>query len=144
MGTELVRMGITLSSNLLDNFDEVIKKRGYSTYSEAIRDAIRKFISEYEWIDDFKGRHAGTATIIYDHKRRGLSDDLVNLQHEDFQLTRSSVNIYVGQDNFLEIIFLDGDGEKIKELSKAMTFLKRVKFSDISTISMAKKPDSSN
>jgi CopG family transcriptional regulator, nickel-responsive regulator len=46
MGTELVRMGITLSSNILDNFDEVIKKRDYSTYSEAIRDAIRKFISD--------------------------------------------------------------------------------------------------
>jgi CopG family transcriptional regulator, nickel-responsive regulator len=139
MGTELVRMGITLSSNLLENFDEVAKKRGYSTYSEAIRDAIRKFISEYEWIDDFKGHHAGTATIIYDHKRRGLSDDLVDIQHKYYHLTRFSVNVYIGRDDCLEIIVLDGDGGEIKELSKSMASLKGVKFSDISTISMAKK-----
>jgi CopG family transcriptional regulator, nickel-responsive regulator len=141
METELVKIWVSLPNTFRGTFNEVVKKRGYATYSEVIRDAIRNFISDYEWIDDFKGHHAGTASIIYDPTKYGLSDALAGAQHKYSHLTRFSVNVYVGQDDCLEIVVLDGNGEEIKKLSKDMTAIKGVKFSELSIVSMAKKPD---
>ena len=55
METELMRIGVSLPDTLLSKFDEIIEKRGYSSRSEGIRDAIRSYISYYEWMGDIKG-----------------------------------------------------------------------------------------
>ena len=46
-----MRIGVSLPDNLLGKFDEITKKRGYSSSSEGIRDAIRSYISYHEWMD---------------------------------------------------------------------------------------------
>ena len=52
---ELSRIGISLPKHLLDQFDEIINYRGYSSRSEGIRDAIRSYIQHYKWMADVKG-----------------------------------------------------------------------------------------
>jgi CopG family transcriptional regulator, nickel-responsive regulator len=139
MEPELVKIWVSLPNTLRGTFIEVVNKRGYATYSEVIRDAIRNFITEYEWINDFKGHHTGTASIIYDSTKEGLSDALTDTQHKYAHLTRFSLNVNIGRDDCLEIVVLDGNGEEIKELSKRITGLKGIKFSELSTVSIAKK-----
>ena len=39
---ELARIGIAIPEDLLEEFDRLIKKRGYKTRSEAVRDLVRK------------------------------------------------------------------------------------------------------
>ncbi len=46
--SETVRFSISIKDKLLENFDELIEKKGYGNRSDAIRDMIRKFISESE------------------------------------------------------------------------------------------------
>ena len=46
-------VSISLTSKLLKKLDRFMKERGYSSRSEAIRDAIRDFLSEYE-LDRFR------------------------------------------------------------------------------------------
>ena len=58
-----MRIGVSLPGTLLNKFDEIIEKRGYSSRSEGIRDAIRSYISYYEWMGDIKGHRVGTVTI---------------------------------------------------------------------------------
>src|SRR5450759_5440764 len=41
MEDQLMRIGVSIPSRLLSAFDNVINERGYSSRSEAIRDAIR-------------------------------------------------------------------------------------------------------
>ena len=41
MEKRLMRIGISLPGELLDKFDKSLQKRGYSSRSEGIRDAIR-------------------------------------------------------------------------------------------------------
>lgn len=53
--TELMRIGISLPDTLLSKFDEIVEKRGYSSRSEGMRDAIKSYISHYEWVNDVKG-----------------------------------------------------------------------------------------
>ena len=139
METELMRIGVSLPDNLLDKFDEIIGKRGYSSRSEGIRDSIRNYISNYEWMNDTKGHRTGTISIIYEHTKRGLSNSIADIQHHYSHIIKSSVHIHLDHDNCFEVIVLDGEGEKIKELAEAIMALKGVKFSKLSTVAADEK-----
>ena len=139
METELMRIGVSLPDNLLDKFDEIIGKRGYSSRSEGIRDSIRSYISYYEWMGDIKGHRTGTVSVVYDHTKRGLSNALADIQHNYSNLIKSSVHIHLDHDNCFEVIVLDGDGEEIKKLAEAIMALKGVKFSKLTTVASDEK-----
>lgn len=137
--TELMRIGVSLPDTLLGKFDEIIEKKGYSSRSEGMRDAIRSYISHYEWINDVKGDRIGTIAVIYENTKKDLSSILTNIQHNYSYLIRSSVHIYLDRENCFELIFLNGKGEDIAELAESIIALKGVKFSKLTTISFNKK-----
>ena len=56
-----MRIGVSLPEKLLSRFDEIILKRGYSSRSEGIRDAIRNYIVHYEWMSDVQGSELGSS-----------------------------------------------------------------------------------
>jgi CopG family nickel-responsive transcriptional regulator len=64
----LERFGVSMADQLLEDFDDLIKKRGYSSRSEAIRDLVRKELVEEEWTDP-EADVIGTVTLVYDHER---------------------------------------------------------------------------
>ncbi len=131
-----VRMTFSFPNNFLDEFNKFLKIGDYST-SEAIRAAMRRYVFDYEQTADIEGHHVGTALIVYKHTKHGLSDALVNIQHQYSHLIKFSVPIYFGLGGCLEIVVLDGDGEELKELSKAIKILKGVNLSEFSTVSLA-------
>jgi CopG family nickel-responsive transcriptional regulator len=133
METELMRIGISLPETLLDKFDEIIEKRGYSSRSEGIRDSIRSYISYYEWMGGIKGHHVGTIAVIYDHTQRGLSNALTDIQHHYSNIIKSSVHVYLDKEDCFEVVVLDGEGKEITELAEAMMALKGVKLSKLVT-----------
>lgn len=136
--TELMRIGVSLPDTLLNKFDEIVEKRGYSSRSEGMRDAIRSYIYHYEWINDVKGYRIGTIAVIYDNKRKDLSNVLTNIQHNYSHLIRSSVHVFLDRENCFELIFLNGKGEDIAELTESIIALKGVKFSKLTTIPLNK------
>jgi CopG family nickel-responsive transcriptional regulator len=138
MDEALVRTCVSLPNGLLDQFDEIISKRGYSSRSEAIRDSIRHYINSYKWMDSVEGQRIGIISLVYEHDQRGLSDDLTEIQHHHVGLITSSVHVHLDLDNCLEIIMLQGEGKDIKEVADAITALKGVKYVKLNTISPAK------
>lgn len=134
METELMRIGVSLPDILLGEFDEIIGKRGYSSRSEGIRDAIRSYISYYEWMNDIKGNRVGTIAFVYDHTKRGLSNALTDIQHHYSHLIKSSVHVHLNHEECFEVVVLNGDGKEIAELSEAMMALKGVNFSKLTTV----------
>lgn len=133
METELMRIGISLPDALLDKFDEIIEKRGYSSRSEGIRDSIRSYISYYEWMGGIKGHRVGTIAAIYDHMQRGLSNSLTDIQHHYSNIIKSSVHVYLNTEDCFEVVVLEGEGKEITELAEAMMALKGVKLSKLIT-----------
>jgi CopG family nickel-responsive transcriptional regulator len=130
-----MRIGVSLPDNLLDRFDEIIKKRGYSSRSEGIRDAIRNYILHYEWMNEVDGERIGIITLIYEHDQRGLVNSLTDIQHMYTGLIRSSVHVHLDKDNCMEIVMLQGDGKLVKEIAEKMMSLKGVKHVKLATIS---------
>jgi len=139
MEHELMRIGVSLPDNLLNRFDSIIESRGYSSRSEGIRDSIRNYINQYEWMSDIRGRRVGTITIIYDHTKRGLSNAIADIQHDYSDLIKSSVHIHLDHDNCLEVVIFDGEGELIKEMDERLMALKGVKYVKLNTAPPAEK-----
>jgi CopG family nickel-responsive transcriptional regulator len=135
MGEErgLTRIGVSLPSNLLNKFDTIIRGRGYSSRSEGIRDAIRAYIVEYEWMERESGEEMGTITYIYDHNQRGLGDELTEAQHHFIDMIKSSTHIHLDDENCFEIIVMKGDAKKIKGLAERIMSLKGVKHLKLTT-----------
>ena len=135
MGEErgLTRIGVSLPSNLLNKFDTIIRGRGYSSRSEGIRDAIRAYIVEYEWMERESGEEIGTVTYLYDHGQRGLGGELTEVQHHFIGMIKSSTHIHLDNENCFEIVVIQGDAKKIKELAENIMSLKGVKHVKLTT-----------
>ena len=120
------RIGVSLPRSLLDDFDNIIKRRGYSSRSEAIRDAIRAYIAEYRWLESEKGEIVGAVVVIYDHKIHGVSDAIINLQHEFSEIITSSMHVHLNRDQCLELILVKGEMEDIKRLVDRISVMRGV------------------
>ena len=135
MSKRLERTCVSLPSDLLDRFDEIIEKRGYSSRSEALRDAIRSYIVNYEWMSEVQGERVGVISLVYEHDQRGLADELTEIQHRHMGLITSSVHVHLDHENCLEIIALRGDGDAIRQLAETVMALKGVKYVKLNAIS---------
>ena len=69
----MMRISMSLPKKLLDDFDEVLKERGYQSRSKGIRDALQDYIVRHQWMNEMEGERIGIITIIYDYnyKKRG-------------------------------------------------------------------------
>jgi CopG family nickel-responsive transcriptional regulator len=122
----VTRFGISLDEILLKGFDDLIRKKGYSNRSEAIRDLIRDALVKEEW-EGTTGETVGTITIVYSHEKRELLDLLTRLQHLHHDLIISSMHIHLDKHNCLELIAVKGKGEDIKRIADRLIGSKGVK-----------------
>ena len=139
MEQELMRIGVSLPEKLLSRFDEIILKRGYSSRSEGIRDAIRNYIVHYEWMSDVQGERVGVITLVYSHSQRGLVENLTEIQHDSGDIIQSSLHVHLDHDNCLEVIVLRGEGQDVRKAAEKMMSLKGVKHVKLTTTSMGKE-----
>jgi CopG family transcriptional regulator, nickel-responsive regulator len=123
--SELIRFGVSISSELLERFDKLIESKGYVNRSEAIRDLIRDNLVEYEWEEDLET--IGAVTIVYDHHVSELSELLTRIQHEYYTMIISSMHIHIDHHNCLEITVIKGKGSKVKDIADKLISTKGVK-----------------
>lgn len=134
-----MRVGISLPENLLNKFDEIINQRGYSSRSEGVRDAIRSYIVNFEWMSDVQGERVGVITIVYSHSQRGLEDNLTEIQHDFGGLIQSTLHVHLDHDNCLEVVVLRGEGQEVRKAAERMMSLKGVKHVKLTTTSLGKE-----
>jgi CopG family nickel-responsive transcriptional regulator len=139
MEKQLMRIGISLPGELLDNFDKIITDRGYSSRSEGIRDAIRTYNQHYEWMKKIQGKRAATISIVYDCSKKGVSNSLAKIQHEYVGLINSTVRFHIDANSCFEVIIMEGEGKKIVELTENILSLKGVKYSKLTTVPEAEE-----
>lgn len=135
---ELTRIGISLPANLLNTFDEVINKRGYSSRSEGIRDAIRNYLIDYQLLSQEIGDQIAVITMIYDHDQRGLVSTLTNIQHKYSYIINSTIHIHIDPHNCLEVTVVRGNASIIKEFMDSMMVQHGVQHVKIFSISKQK------
>lgn len=126
----ITRFGVSIEPNLLEKFDRMMKKKGYTNRSEAIRDLIRANIVQ-EKNTDTNQKGLGTLTILYDHHSGPLTERLLELQHEHYTRILTSTHIHVDHDNCLEVLILQGKIGDIQTLADNIKALKGIKHGEL-------------
>ena len=124
----LKRFGVSVPEDLLEKFDKLVEKKGYVGRSEAIRDAMREYISQFEWCteSDQEGTMA-SLNIVYQHKPK-LMTDLIRAQHDAHAQVVSTVHVHATHSHCLEVITLKGNRKAIEELADKVSGLKGIEY----------------
>jgi CopG family nickel-responsive transcriptional regulator len=132
----IVRTGVSLEQELLRQFDESIRERGYQNRSEAIRDLIRDHLVSRE--ADKNKVVAGTLTIIYDHHRPNLTEKLVEVQHHAGSQVLAATHVHLDHHNCLEVVIMKGRSGSIRAVANAILSLQGVKHGQLVVTSTGK------
>ena len=128
--SELSRIGVAIATDLLEKFDTLIAKRGYTNRSEAFRDLIRAELVR-ESSSRPGGRVVGSLTLVYDHHVRMLEEKLTELQHEHHRLILSVLHVHLDHDNCMEVIAVRGPSADIQRFADLIASIKGVKHAQL-------------
>jgi CopG family nickel-responsive transcriptional regulator len=121
----LSRIGVALDSDLLERFDDLISRLGYTNRSEAFRDLIRDRLITDRTADD-TAPVVGTVTLIYDHHASGISDKLTELQHASHELVVSTSHAHLDHNSCLEVLIVHGKSAAVSQFAGRLIGLKGV------------------
>ena len=124
--SELSRIGVAIDSDLLDKFDQLIEKRGYTNRSEAFRDLIRDELVQKSW-ESPESNVVGTVTLVYDHHVRMLNERLTDMQHEHHRSILSTLHVHLDHDNCLEVLVVRGKAGIVQKIADTLISTKGVK-----------------
>lgn len=126
---ELKRFGVSIPKDLLERFDEIVDKKGYIGRSEAIRDAMRLYISKHKWES---GETAGFASIniVYEHKPK-LMTALLKIQHDADAKVVSTLHTHITHTHCFEILTVEGTVEGIHRLADRIGGISGIEFIEI-------------
>lgn len=102
------RFTISLDNQLSKQFDDLVRARGYTNRSEAVRDLIREQLEIERLEKEHEGYCVATLSYIYDHHQSDLAGRITSIQHSHHDLTLSSMHIHMDHDHCLEVIVLRG------------------------------------
>ena len=120
------RFGVSMPPQLSEAFDRVIRRKGYTNRSEAIRDIIRRYLVEEEWSAQDE-EVVGTVTLVYNHHTNDLDDALTDLQHQHHETVLCSQHVHLDSHNCLETIVLRGDSNEVRSIADTLIGTRGVK-----------------
>jgi CopG family nickel-responsive transcriptional regulator len=128
----VTRFSASIDPTLLREFDEMITKIGYNR-STAIVAAMRNFIVDRMWEGE-GGEVIGAITMIYDHHKSGVTEELTSIQHDYYHEITATTHVHIDHDNCLEIVAVRGGTGRIKALAERLSTCRGVKQSKITTL----------
>ncbi len=125
--SDIIRFGVSIDQDLLENYDRLIAERGYATRSEALRDLIRDTLIQQKIETQSEVQALGSLTLVYDHHARNLAQEMGALQHDFHDIILSVMHLHVSHDDCMEIIALRGIVSEIVKLANNLLSLKGIK-----------------
>ena len=122
----VVRFSVSMDGKLLEGFDRLIRKKGYTNRSEAIRDIIRDKLVQEEW-ESGNRETVGSITLVYSHEVRELTEVLTELQHKHYMSVISSMHIHLDEHNCLEVLVVRGKTKDIRSIADGLIGTRGVK-----------------
>jgi CopG family nickel-responsive transcriptional regulator len=113
------RISISLPEDLLDDLDQMVQARGFSSRSHAVSTILHRSLVEHR---HETGDHvmAGTITLFYDHLANGLQDRLAELQRRHIAEVISSLHVHLMHNQTLEVILVQGPARKLQAIADTM------------------------
>lgn len=117
------RISLSFPKFLLKEIDEVVKKKGYSSRSELIRDATRKHILENNQLDK-EGNISGIIVVVYTPTKKAM-DEMSKAYFEHNNIVKSINQSYIttscGKNKKVEIFIVEGNSDNISKFYDKIT-----------------------
>ena len=123
--SEISRFSVSLEADLLERFDRFCEECKIATRSEAIRQLLNEKLTNVSWAED-ASHAAGTLTLVFDHHRHKLVEQMLEVQHRHTDLIVSTTHIHLDQDMCLEVIVLRGRAMEIQKVAAELQGLKGI------------------
>jgi CopG family nickel-responsive transcriptional regulator len=115
---------MSINEQVLQKFDTVFREKGYTTRSEAFRDALRDFVDKNEWAID-EGMNSAIIAIIYEEKNSQESQ-ISTIQHK-YQEVQATLHVHLDDLNCLEILVAKGSSKQITEMIRQIRKISGIK-----------------
>lgn len=134
MPSDLARFSIAIPEGLLNRFDEYASRRGVLTNrSEAIRDLIRDALVREE-LSNPLANVVGSITLVYNHHTHDLTRKIDEVQHAYLDVVVSTMHVHLDHDNCLELIAVQGQTLKVRELADVLLGIKGIVYGKLTTV----------
>ena len=134
---QIERIGVSVDKKLLREFDKLVTGRGYQSRSEALRDLVRRELSE-EQLSDQKAKGVAAVFLVYDHHSTKLTDKLIALQHSHSLASSlhviSSMHVHLDEHDCLEVIMIRGQVGEINKVAQSILSMKGVKLGRLNIV----------
>jgi CopG family transcriptional regulator, nickel-responsive regulator len=138
--SQVVRFTVSLEKALLDEFDRHCAEGRYATRSEGIRQLLREKFTQSAW-EGSATDVAATLTLVFDHHRTKLTEQLLEVQHRHGDAVVSSMHVHLSHELCLEVIVLRGTAKKLGLLASELSGLKGIHSAQLVIASaLAKEP----
>ena len=120
------RFSVSLPQQLLADLDAMLAKKGYDNRSLAMADMARDWLVAQRQ-ENPDQEIAGAITLVYDHHKRNLQEELTDIQHDHHDVFLATMHVHLDHHNCLEIIAVRGRAGSIQSIADALIGAKGVK-----------------
>jgi CopG family nickel-responsive transcriptional regulator len=138
------RFTISIDESLAAAFDELIKQRGYTTRSEAVRDILRTHLQQNTEKRDNRGSCVANLSYVYNHHERELAERLTSIQHAHHDLTVSTTHAHLDHDQCIETVLLKGPVKRVRQFAEEMIAERGVRHGSLNLVNVELGPSHSH
>lgn len=124
---KVTRFSVSLPPPLVEKLDKTWRSMRYENRSKAVHDAVRSFITEFEWMQKDSGRITGAVLVLYYLDKPGLLDEITKAQHQFKNAISSTLHVHLEDNKCLEIIAVEGSVQEIRSLAQSLMAKRGVK-----------------
>jgi len=117
-------ISLQVSEDLLKRFEKVRNQSGFNSKSEALRDAIVKFIEKHEKFDNLEGYKIMVINLVYPFKDV-IIDEISDIYHNYHSIIKAISDWRIAEKK-IEIILAVGEFGLIKDLYNNIAKIKDV------------------
>ncbi len=130
------RFTISLEQDLAADFDRLIRERGYTNRSEAVRDMLRAALERHRMDRDDGAHCVASLSYVFGHHERELADRLTALQHAHHDLCVSTTHVHLDHDDCLETLLLRGPTAAVRGFADALVAERGVRHGQLNLITV--------
>jgi CopG family nickel-responsive transcriptional regulator len=128
------RFTISLDEDLALEFDRLIRSRGYTNRSEAVRDILRQELEQTRLARQEAPHCVASLSYVYNHHERQLAERLTAHQHQAHDLVVSTMHVHLDHDHCLETVILRGPTPEVRRFADALSAERGVRHGKLNLI----------
>lgn len=134
------RFTISLDGDLAEDFDRLLKERGYASRSEAVRDVLRSQLQSSNGRQRDSGHCVATLSYVYNHHERDLCERLTSLQHDHHDLIISTTHAHLDHEQCIESVILKGLTTDVRHFADALIAQRGVRHGHLNLVAVEEGP----